>query len=212
MGDDTVAIEAQGGDALAAAHERLLNSRGYQFDFPPPDKPPEPPAWLEDVLKSLGAVAPAFTWIFWIALALAVLALLWFLGREVIASRWPGLIKRKPKASAEPEWRPTEEQARVLLADADRLAGEGRFAEAARLLLHRSVQDIKDKRPRLVKPALTSRDIAAHPDLPGAAKQAFGAIARVVERGVFAARPVNGDDWREARGAYEAFALPGALA
>jgi hypothetical protein len=67
-------------------------------------------------------------------------------------------------------WRPDAAVARVLLADADALAAKGRYAEAAHLLLRRSVQDIEGSRPRLVRPALTSRDIAAHPGLPDAAR------------------------------------------
>lgn len=201
----------QGGRDVTAVHERLLATPGYQFDFPPVQPEPPPPAWLEAFFLFLGGLGPAFVWIFWGGLAVAVLALLWFIGREVVASRWPHLLKRKPLV-LEAAWRPTEAQARVLLVDADRLAAEGRFAEAARLLLHRSVEDIRERRPRLVKPALTSRDIAVHPDLPGAAREAFAAIARVVERGVFAARPVDGGDWAACRSAYQAFALPGALA
>jgi hypothetical protein len=211
VGADEIAAETDRAEALRAAHERLLNTRGFQFDFPPQPKPPEPAPWLEDLLELLASLGPAFQWLFWIALAVAAAGLLWFIFREAIAARWPGRGARKPKP-ASVEWRPTETQARLLLADADALAAEGRFAEAARLLLHRSVEDIRERRPRLVRPALTSRDIAAHPDLPGAARQAFAAIARVVERGVFAARPVGAADWTEARTAYQTFALPGALA
>ena len=45
--------------------------------------------------------------------------------------------------------------ARARLADADALAAAGRFAEAVHLLLYRSVDDISDRRPGLVRPAMT---------------------------------------------------------
>jgi hypothetical protein len=197
---------------IAAAHAALRDDKTIQFSFPvDPPPSPEPPAWLEQLTKLIQAIAPAMEWVFWIALAAVVLTVLAFIAREVARSRWPGRFKPAVLTGPEP-WRPGEAAARVLLADADALAAQGRYAEAAHLLLRRSVQDIQGSRPRLVRPALTSRDIAALPGLPQAARDAFGAIARIVERSLFGGRAVDEGGWRAARAAYADFALPGVLA
>jgi hypothetical protein len=94
-----------------------------------------------------------------------------------------------------------------LLDEADLLAGQGRYDEAARLLLHRSIGEIDAHRPDLVRPALTSRDIAGHPLLPAGPAAAFARIAALVERSLFARRPLGPDDWRDCRVAYREFAF-----
>ena len=92
---------------------------------------------------------------------------------------------------------------REQLADASAASAE----EAARLVLHRSIADIKAHRPTLVRPALTSRDIAGLTALPGGPRAAFARIAMLVERSLFARRALAADDWRDCRAAYEEFAF-----
>jgi hypothetical protein len=202
---------AEAEQALSAAHQALLRQRGLQFDFPAyvPPPPPKVPGWLEPLLRLLEALGPAFKWVFIGGLALGAALLLFFLGRELIYSRLP---RRKPKAPAgeDSDWRPSEQAARTLLEDADRLAAQGRFEEAVHLLLFRSIEDIAARRPRLVRPALTSRDLAGAEGLPGEARRAFSAIAAAVERSFFGGRSVDAAGFAECRRAYEAFALPGA--
>jgi hypothetical protein len=89
------------------------------------------------------------------------------------------------------------------------LAAAGRYADAARLLLLRSVEDIDRHRPGLVRPATTSRDLAATPEMPAAARPAFALIAGVVEMALFADRGATAEAWTRARGAYADFALAG---
>ena len=131
--------------------------------------------------------------------------------KELLRVRWRGRAARgqaaTPAASA---WRPEAGRARLLLDEADRLAAQGKFAEAAHHLLLHSIQDLEDHRPRTIKPALTSRDIAAMDLLPPKARQAFDGIARVVERSLFGGRAVDADDFAECRRAYESFAFGGA--
>jgi hypothetical protein len=102
--------------------------------------------------------------------------------------------------------------ARARLADADALAAEGRYAEAVHLLLYRSVDDIAAKRPGLVKPALTSRDLAGSRDLPQVPRGAFARIARAVEVSLFGGQPVDADVWGECRAAYAELTVPRAWA
>lgn len=195
-------------DRMALAHERMLADRSLQFDLPT-FTPPRPPSWAKAFGEVLEAIAPLLGYLFWIAVAAGAALILYMIVREILTRT--GVIRPPRRSAPIPvlDLRPTVEQAQVLLADADALAAEGRFAEAAHLLLLRGVQDIRDRRPGLVQPSLTSRDIAALPELPDAARGAFGAIAVVVERSFFGGRDVGADDWGLCRRTYEAFALDG---
>lgn len=193
---------------LAWAHSQLLRDHGLQFQFKT-FVPPRPPPWLEALGKTLHAILPVLKVVFWAGVAATVVFILYIIWREVSDGRW-GRRRAPPLVlSGADGWRPTEQAARVLLADADRLAAEGRFAEAVHTLLHRSIEDIRGVRPDLVRPALTSRDIAALDALPASARPAFAAIAQVVERAFFGGYPVAPDDFARCRQDYEAFALPG---
>jgi hypothetical protein len=194
-----------GGDALARAHDGLLRQGDLQFDFAL-QVPPEPPAWLKALADLLRAAAPLFQWLFWIGLALGAGMVLWFVGRELLAARFPSL-RRKPAVLSEPEWRPSAVRARTLLEDADRLAAAGRYGEAAHLILFRSIEDIDQRWPGQLAPALTSRDIGRLAILPALAQQTFAGIAEVVEHSVFGGRPVDAETYAACRGAYQAFAL-----
>jgi hypothetical protein len=197
-------------DDFARAHDALLSRRDLQFDFAAYQLP-KPPDWLKPLLDLLAAMAPAFPYIFWGGLIIGGVAILFFVLREVVGLRLPR-FRRRAKASVEAEWRPSEARARTLLEEADRLAAEGRFGEAAHLILFRSIEDIDGRWPNLVRPALTSRDIAGHGGLPERARQTFGEIARVVERNVFGGAELAAADFAFCRSAYQAFALPGAPA
>lgn len=195
-----------------AAHRALLADKRIQFELPA--KAPEPPPpdwlvrffdWLGDLFKRLGDAGPVAQVIFWLIVAGVVVMILYAL--------WP-LAKRlwsrlRGGAEAEPEdWRPEAAPARALLAEADALAARGDYAEAAHLVLLRSVEQIGSRRPHFVRPALTSRDIARIDGLPGDVARAFTQIAGVVETGLFAARPVGAEAWAQCRAAYEAVAFP----
>ena len=205
-------VAATAGDQLARAHARLLHDQALQFAFASAPKPPPTPGWLKLIGQFLASIAPLMQWVFWAGVAALVIAIVVFIGRELISVRWPGL-KRKPVVlTAEPEWRPAPEKARALLEDADRLAAAGQYAQAAHLLLHRSIDDLEGRRPRAVRPALTARDIASLPSLPETARAPFRRIAEVVERSFFGGRPVDAAAFAECRRAYESFALPEAWA
>lgn len=192
---------------LQEAHARLMADRSLQFeraDMPVPEVSPFF-RWLTEVL---GHLAPFLVWGFWIGLAVVVLLIVWLLVRELFAMR--RAPDRPTPPPAQPEtWQPTARDARDLLADADALAAAGQYAEAAHLILLRSVADIERRLPRAVKDSLTSREIAALPALPEAARSTFGDIARLVEISLFGGKPVVRDDYASCRAAYEAFALPG---
>jgi hypothetical protein len=206
---DLTAAAAQPGarDAIAEAHERLLGESGLQFDLPPvaPDAPP--PGWLLWLGRLLDALGPFLEVLFWAFLVCLVGALAYFFLRGAVHARWPAR-KTQDAAPASPQWKPVQARARALLADADRLAAEGRFEEAVHLLLFRSIDDIDAWRPQLVKPAFTSRDIARLNALPSDARDAFVRIAQAVERSFFGAARIDAAEFAECRRTYAAFALP----
>ena len=201
----------------ASAWERLRDDRDIQFapvDIPE-IKPPEP-SWFEKMLAQLfqflgELLAPlgqlfgaSWWWLQWVllgAVALFVIMLLWRNFRPL------GARSRNAAAAAEEEWQPEHAATLALLEDADRLAAEGRFDEATRLLLQRSVGQMAAARPDWVEPSSTARELAALPALPESARTAFRVIAERVERSLFALRALERSDWEAARAAYADFAL-----
>ena len=217
MGNSSTLTAAQPADpGFLRAHQALLVRHDLQFDLKVLPTPPAPPPWLKALLQAIGQVlktlAPVFKLFFWVALGLAVCAVVFFLARELLGlGYWrKGARRAKTPISPTPEWRPAPARAASLLQDADRLAAEGRFEEAVHLILFRSVEDIDARWPNLVRPALTSRDIAAHPVLPPVARTTFAGIAQVVERSFFGGDQLGAEDFAACRQAYSAFALPAA--
>ena len=184
--------------------------------LPEPEEP-ETPEWLErflewlgDVLSpvgealatAMGAIGLSWPVLQWVLLALAVL------GVGVLVFRFVQPFRhRAPEPTRQPEWAPDRHAALDLIAEADRLAAEGRFDAATHLLLQRSVGQIAELRPDLLRPSSTAREIAALPVLSDAAREAFAAIATRVERSLFALRRLDQADGQAARAAYSRFAL-----
>lgn len=191
--------------AFDKQHADLLRDKSLQFAFDQPAPPPPPPGWAKGLLEALSAIAPLFGWLMWIGLALLVVMLAYFIGREV----WAARPARREVAARGPAIQTTDvlapERARVLLEEADRLAALGQYEQAARTLLHRSIEDIHDKRPNLVRRSWTARDIEASA-LPNSLRSAFSHIARAVERSWFGGRTLGQSDWQTCRAAYEPFA------
>lgn len=187
-----------GEERLRLAHEALLRTEGLQFDFGS-----APPVKLPEWLKALEAAAPVLKVVVWIGLAAGLVLIVWYFAREVLATR----LRPKREVPTLVDWRPDPEAARALLEDADALAAAGRFAEAIHLLLFRSIEEIAGRRPGAVRPALTSRDIAALVAMPADARGAFARIAEAVERSFFGGRAAGAGDFSAARADYEAFAF-----
>jgi len=223
---------------LEDAHRQLLGDNSIQFQLPPagansgqplspnagpstapppvshtvpPDPSVAPPAGApSDISISSGGGVEGLMQVFlWIAAAVALLIILYWVF-AFFRDRQGSSREARPKKQRthkEETWRPEEAQAAQLLDEADVLAGQGRYDEAARLLLHRSIGEIDAHRPDLVRPALTSRDIAGHPLLPRGPAAAFARIAALVERSLFARRPLGADEWQDCRTAYRDFAF-----
>lgn len=216
-------------DGFEAAHRALRGDASVQFSLPatPPD--PKPPEWVRQFIEWLNHVmAPvgrAFAWLarllpdapyavilMWTILALAAAAVGWmaYLRLRHGEWRWPNLRRKRAGIAVDPDdlWAPDNAPAREWLAQADQLADQGRYAEAAHHLLVRSVEDIARRHPQLVRPAVTARELTVASLIPAGARSPFAAIAALVERSLFGGRPVAAADWSSARAAYADFALP----
>lgn len=186
-----------GGQAFADAHREMLGDSAIQFDFPPMEAPQPQTEFMN--------MGPLLTVFFWIAVAAIIAFLLYLIVPRLMEAKWPR--RNGEGEDADETWRPEAAEARELLSEADALAAAGRFSEAAHLLLYRSIEDIDEKRPDLVRPALTSRDIAALDAIPSGPRSAFARIAMMVERSLFAQRPLAAGDWGDCRAAYQEFAF-----
>jgi hypothetical protein len=226
-GNGQEAVDAA--ERLAAAHKALKADSSIQFTLQPAPPPPKPPAWLREFFEWLGEVlkpvgrflnwigsffpdapyARAFLWLVLAGAALLFAVMVW---RRVREGQWR-LRRRRAGVGAQAEvedeaWAPEAAPARAWLREADALAAEGRYAEAVHHLLFRSVEDIARRRPRVVRPALTSRELAAAASIPAGARDLFARIAGLVERSLFGGRAVEAPDWAAARAAYADLVLP----
>jgi hypothetical protein len=204
----TTALSAQDASVLAKAHASLLRHADIQFSFPE-FKEPETPAWMRALQHFLKAHSAAIEWTLWIAAILIVGGV----AAVLIRQYWPLLGRRNWRPKEEPgrpetEWRPTLRRARQLLQESDALAKQGLYSEAVHLLLLRSIEDIEERRPQSLRPALTSREIERLQALPDAARTAFAGIARVVERAFFAGDSIGEKEFVRCRLEYEEFAFP----
>src|SRR5438067_9720002 len=226
-GSQTAAV---GPDRFTQAWQAMRHDSSIQFNLSAPPPPPTPPAWLKAVFewigKALEPVGRFLAWLFsffpdaayarfllWTVIAAGAAALLWALYNRLRHGEWTLKLPRRAPVQdldEQDEWRPEAAGARSWLEEADALAREGRFAEAIHHLLFRSVEDIANRRPALVRPALTSRELTALPGMPARARDLFASIARLVERSLFGGRSVGEDDWLQAREAYSDLALPAA--
>lgn len=201
-------------DAAAAdkAWASLRDAGDIQFAPVPPDPAPVTPEWLlalgrflEWLLSPFGRLLGA-SW-GWVEMALlvgAAVGVIWI----AWALLWPLWRDRKGRIkTAAPDWTPAREEALALLEDADRLAADGHFDEAAHLLLQRSIGQIARARPDWLSPSSTAREIGGITALPQTARHAFAEIAGLVERARYALRALDAGDWSVARAAYARFAL-----
>ncbi len=206
---------AQSAQDAAAAWQRVHANPDIQFmPIEIVVKPAKDPDWLTALLKFFRTIfepigrALGLSWpvLQWVLIALAVVLALYAVWRlsEPLRLGWQ---RKQTAASAEAEWTPDQAEALALLEDADALAREGRYDEAAHLLLRRSVQQIAAARPDWIGSASTAREIGALPALPERARSTFTQIAGLVERSLFALRSLSAEDWQAARGAYAEFAL-----
>lgn len=209
----SASLPENGGPSLEVAHAQVLRDKTVQFAHIDQVAEKEPvPDWMQAISDwiawLLEFLSPVIAVMFWIGLACLVLLLIYFILTEVLQIE---VFKARAKATSnvvEPEWRPSSQVARDLLAAADALAAEGRFNDAVHLILLRSIEDIERFRPTTIRPALTARDIGAMQALPAAAKPIFARISAAVEKAIFAGLTIEPSEFVSCREAYMRFALP----
>lgn len=189
------------------------------IQFAPVAMPEVPPrelgafeSFLQGLFELLAAVlGPVGQWlgawwavIQWVLIAGIAAFVLYLLARTF----GPLARRRKLRTGDETSaWHPDTAASLALIEEAERLAAEGRFDEATRLLLTRSVGELAAARPGIVEPSSTARELAALPALSEAAREAFRVIAERVEISLFALQRLDRADWEAARDAYARFAL-----
>ena len=192
----------------ATPYEAVRGDARYQFEpeglpVREPAPPRQPNPFWEFIGDVLGAVLPV---IFWGGLAAFVLFALYHAVRFA-QGRW---ADRTREDVAEPAaYAPAPAAVRTLLDDAARLAAEGRYGDAVRLLLRRSIEDVERRHPGAVRDSMTSREIARLGVLTALTREAFGGLAALVEAAHFAGRRLGEADWEAARGLYERLGQPG---
>nr|WP_183614774.1 DUF4129 domain-containing protein [Novosphingobium hassiacum] len=190
----------------------MRDAGDVQFAPVPPDPAPVTPdwlaaigRWLEWLLSPVGKLlGSGWSWIEQALLLGAIIGVAWIAWSLL----WPLWLARRNRVdAASPDWAPAREDALALLEDADALALQGRYDEAAHLLLQRSIGQIARARPDWLTPSSTAREIGVNQALPAEARSAFGQIAGLVERARYALRALDATDWTKAREAYARFAL-----
>lgn len=215
-------------DRFAAAHAALLRDPLMQFRMARPPVPPEPPAWLKmlgrwlaNLIRPIGRLlrwlsdlmpdAPYARILLWSMLVLLAAAAIWIVVDRVRSGEWRWSPRRLAGAVSQEDdeaWSADAAPTRAWLSEADRLAAEGRYADAVHYLLFHSIEDIARRRPQLRRPSLTSRELASATLLPAAVRPLFARIAALVERNLFGGRPVEATDWQAARTAYADLVRP----
>jgi hypothetical protein len=208
--------EDVGGEGFRAAHDALLADPSLQFKLEAvqPPEPAQTPDWLKPLIDFIEFISPALTYIFWGGVALIAALILYAVVKEILARQWSLTPKTKqaPVVAEPPQFRPSVERARVLLEEADRLAREGRFGEAVRVILHHSIEDMELALAMIIPLSMTSREITGLSQLSEQGRAVFGKIARAVELSFFGQRPLNQDQYLDCRRDYEAFVFGGAPA
>ncbi len=198
-------------DPIRSAQARLVADSSFQFSWSAAPPPAQTPSWLEAVLRAIGhglkIGSPYIRIGLWVLLAVAGVAVVVAVIRQFLvpANRW--VVRRLPPVSADGATQAARE-ASAHLEEADRLAAEGLFADAAHVLLLCSVSGVEKGRAVGIRPSLTAREIAALPDLPPQPRVAFAHIARLVEQALFGGAVLDGARWLDCREAYLSLVRP----
>jgi hypothetical protein len=197
---------AEASASFERAHRELLADPTLQFSFEQRDTPKPPPDWLEPLVDFLRALSPILYYVFWagviVVAAMIVYAIVMEVMRRFPQQRATLIVPAEiPKA----EFHPAAARARALLEEADRLAAEGRYGEAVRVLLHRSIDDMDQAFPATIVPSMTSREISLLDYLSTQGRATFVKIAQAVEASLFAGRPLTATQFADCRKAYESF-------
>ena len=194
---------------IRAAVEDVLSNERFQTELPGAPEPEEAEAepdsgkWRFDLPDGLFGLARV---LMWLLVGAGALLLVIFIINEVSSFS----LRRRGK-SAQPE----EEAVTpagiaaagngtgLSLDEADRLARDGRYAEALHMLLLDCFAQLRRLRfDAVIAPSLTSRELARKLTLPEQSARALSAIVSAVELSHFGGRLPGEDDYRRCRQDY----------
>lgn len=178
----------------------VLADERYQRDLPTAREPlraaempevPELPPVTIDPAAGQAVVGLAQVTLYLLLAVAAVLAVVW-VARAVAEAR--------ERASASPgEAGPAgtvDREREPALADADRLAAAGRWAEAVHALLLIAARHLAARYSVPLAASSTSRELCRALPLAGEAREAFAGLVRTVEVSLFGGAAVGPDDYR----------------
>lgn len=195
-------------EEIRAAVETVLSDGRYQTELPNGARPEEPeiaesPPWRFEMPDGLSGLARLLMWI--LVGAGAVLAAI-FVITEISSFR------RRPRGGASrAEHGPAPgdaagggpKAAGTSLDEADRLAREGRHADALHMLLLDCIAQLRRLRfEGLIAPSLTSREVASRLSLPEQSANALSTIVSAVELTHFGGRVPDESDYLRCRQSY----------
>ncbi len=192
---------------IAEAVEAVLSNNRFQTELPndaePAEaQPVEEPDWRFDLPDGVLGLARV---LMWLLVGAGALLLVIFVVNELSSFRL------RPRGRAGQDIDPNaatggataKPGAGLSLDEADRLAREGRFAEALHMLLLDCIAQLRRlKFDAVIAPSLTSREVARRLSLPERSAQALTAIVSAVELSHFGGRPAGEDDYRRGREHY----------
>ncbi len=202
-------------DEIVQAVEAVLLDNRYQTELPNDAEPEEataeePPDWRFDLPEGLLGLARV---LMWLLVGAGALLLLIFVVNELSSFH---LRRRGAAAGSSDAGGPTgsaraEDGPRLSLDEADRLAREGRHAEALHMLLLDCIAQLRTLRlDAVIAPSLTSREVARRLTLPERSARALSAIVSAVEISHFGGRATSEEDYRRGRENYLQIAHDGA--
>lgn len=175
--------------------KNILSDDEYQSELPVQSRTPQPqnfrmPGW---VLKTL----------FYALVGLGIFAVASFIWVLITGNRGalplsPAVrkIKSRKRADQQPIRHSLIQPA--TLADAEKLAADGRYGEAVRFLLAACLIDLSNKRLVQIKPSMTGREIAGGASLVQEAQEALRALVITVEAYAFAEEKVSKSAYEQA--------------
>ena len=207
-----------GEDANRIARE-IIASGDYQTTLPgkaPPQS--EFVQWLINLFKRVfgnegllsgleWAVSAEIKLIFWVVSLIGLSLFAYFLAIQIsrMVARRAGQHSRFGDAGLR-AGRVSDLDAVGTLADADKLAAEGDYAGAVRMLLFRSLEEMKSRIDQTAFPFLTSREIMEQVIESTTSRAAFGAILAVEELSHFGGRTLDASAYAHSRESFLKFA------
>jgi hypothetical protein len=150
-----------------------------------------------------GALSPIISMLMWALLIAGGVIVIFYVVRELGRGGKRDARASDPAIAEEPI--PTEARLDAPLEDADRLAREGRYAEAIHTLLLRTFQELARAAASKVQPHLTSREILAGIPMLADGRDALGELVAVVELTWFGDDIPGEADWLRCRAQFDRF-------